>query len=147
MKPDLEEKYRRILKGKIEKVDQVSTEPLDPLPYPHGDRDIWVEMITEEFTHLCPLTGLPDSGKLIIRYLPKKRIVELKSLKFYLLQFRQVGIFYEQLVPLILTHMREVLEPRAIVVRYEVLPRGGIRTIVEERWEESGKREKKKGKR
>jgi 7-cyano-7-deazaguanine reductase len=96
----------------------------------HGKRDIEVIITQPEFTSLCPMTGLPDFGTIIIRYCPSRKIVELKSLKLYLLQYRQVGVFYEHLVNIILDDLVKTIEPQWMEVKGEFRPRGGISTTV-----------------
>ena len=69
---------------------------LETEPFENKDKDTRVEIVNPEFTSLCPRTGLPDYGTIRIRYVPEKLIVELKSLKYYFLQYRNTGIFYEK---------------------------------------------------
>ncbi|MCP5107475.1 MAG: NADPH-dependent 7-cyano-7-deazaguanine reductase QueF [bacterium] len=111
----------------------ISPEVLDPIPYENKEKNTWVEIANPEFTSLCPRTGLPDSGTISIRYLPDKHIVELKSLKFYFLQFRNTGIFYENLTRLILDHLVQVLDPFEITVEADFTPRGGISSKITSR--------------
>lgn len=108
----------------------ISRDVLEPLPYQNKNRNTWVEIVNPEFTSLCPRTGLPDYGKITIKYLPYKHIIELKSLKFYFLQFRNAGIFYEELNQLILEHLRETIQPLEMTIQSEFTPRGGISTRV-----------------
>ena len=90
----------------------------------------WVEIVNPEFTSLCPKTGLPDYGTIRIRYMPEKSIVELKSLKYYFLQYRNTGIFYENLTQLILKHLVEKVQPLEMTVEAEFTPRGGLTSKV-----------------
>jgi len=94
------------------------------------------EIVVEvpEFTSLCPKTGLPDFGALTIRYMPGQRCLELKSLKEYLLAYRNLGIFQENTVNRVLEDVVQAARPRWAVVRGEFRPRGGISTVVEARW-------------
>ena len=103
---------------------------LEPVPYSNPSANTWVEINNPEFTSLCPKTGLPDLGTITIRYLPDKKIIELKSLKYYFLQFRNTGIFYEHLTQLILDHLVDVLEPFEMFVTAAFTARGGITTRV-----------------
>ena len=112
----------------------VSPEVLDPIPYTNNEKNTWVEISNPEFTSLCPKTGLPDSGTIKIKYLPDKFIVELKSLKYYFLQFRNTGIFYENLTQLLLDHLVKKLEPFEMIVEAEFTPRGGISSKVTSRY-------------
>jgi 7-cyano-7-deazaguanine reductase len=87
-----------------------------------------------EYTSVCPKTGLPDFGTIIIEYEPKKSCVELKALKIYLLAYRDLGIFYENAVNRILRDIVDAIQPAWCVVRGEFTPRGGMNTTVESRW-------------
>lgn len=84
-----------------------------------------------EYTSLCPKTGRPDFGTIIIQYQPRRRCLELKSLKNYLLAYRNLGIFYENAVNRILRDVVAACRPVWAVVRGEFTPRGGLRTTVE----------------
>ncbi len=108
----------------------ISSDILVPLPYKNQNKNTIVEIENPEFTSLCPETGLPDFGTIRIEYLPDKKIVELKSLKYYFLQFRNTGIFYENLTKLILDHLVEKLEPFEIKVEAIFTSRGGISSKV-----------------
>ncbi|MDA8141320.1 MAG: preQ(1) synthase [Desulfobacteraceae bacterium] len=115
----------------IQKVDGVKPDPLEPMPYAYrGHRDILITIKQPEFTSVCPMTGLPDFGTITIRYRPDAKIIELKSLKFYLLQYRNVGIFYEHVVNHILNDLVKVLSPKWMEVVGDFSARGGITTEV-----------------
>ena len=116
---------------RIESPDDISTAPLEPIDYLYKERrDIVIVIEQPEHTSVCPMTGLPDFGKIRIRYVPDHKIIELKSLKYYLLQFRNVGIFYEHLVNRILDDLVSVLSPKQMEVKGEFTSRGGITTTV-----------------
>ena len=116
---------------KPESIENVSTAILDPIKYHYqGKRDIEITIHQPEYTSLCPMTGLPDFGCITIQYTPDKKIVELKSLKYYLLQYRNVGVFYEHLVNRILDDLAEVLQPKQLSVTGDFTARGGITTCV-----------------
>lgn len=117
-------------------IDRVDAGVLDPVPYTYAGRRLDVQVVAEEFTHICPMTGLPDFGEVEIRYIPEASIVELKSLKYYLTQYRQVGVFYEHLAHRILDDLVAAVRPRAATVRYTVRPRGGLRSVVRADWPE-----------
>ena len=87
-----------------------------------------------EFTSVCPKTGLPDFGAITIRYMPDKHCLELKSLKEYLLEYRNLGIFQENAVNRILEDVVRAAHPAWAVVSGTFRPRGGIATTVEARW-------------
>lgn len=128
------EKVTEYLKNIRQEVDFISTKMLEPVPYQGANKNTWVEITYPEFTSLCPRTGLPDMGTISIKYLPDRFIIELKSLKYYFLQFRNVGIFYESLTPLILDHLATVLQPFEMTVEASFTPRGGITTRVISRY-------------
>lgn len=87
-----------------------------------------------EYTSVCPKTGLPDFGALTIQYEPARQCLELKSLKLYLLAYRNIGIFYENAVNCILRDVVRASRPKYCLVRGEFTPRGGLTTTVEARW-------------
>ena len=87
-----------------------------------------------EYTSVCPKTGLPDYGTIIIEYEPKKSCLELKALKMYLLAYRDLGIFYENAVNRILRDIVDATRPEWCIVRGEFTARGGLTTTVEARW-------------
>ena len=120
----------QVLKN-IEKPNTIRRDLLDPVDYQYkGRRDVHIEIQQPEFTSVCPMTGLPDFGTVTIRYRPDEKIVELKSLKFYLLQYRNVGIFYEHVVNRILDDLVAVVKPKRMEVTGDFTPRGGISTVV-----------------
>ena len=87
-----------------------------------------------EFTSICPKTGLPDFGHIAIRYMPRERCMELKSLKEYLFAYRDLGIFQENIVNRVLEDVVQAADPVWAVVKGEFRPRGGISTTIEARW-------------
>ena len=87
-----------------------------------------------EFTSVCPKTGLPDFGVLEIRYMPNKLCLELKSIKEYLLEYRNLGIFQENIVNQVLEDVVRAAKPKWAIVKGVFRPRGGIGTTVEARW-------------
>ncbi|MFO7866885.1 MAG: preQ(1) synthase [Candidatus Aminicenantes bacterium] len=93
-----------------------------------------------EFTSVCPVTGLPDFGSITISYEPRKSCLELKSLKMYILAYRDLGIFYENAVNRILGDVVAACKPVWAVVRGEFRPRGGIKSVVEARYPRSKER-------
>jgi len=117
------------IKFTIEGPDKVKTDVLVPMEYQY-QRDIDIVIQQPEYTSVCPMTGLPDVGCITITYRPHNKIVELKSLKFYLLQYRNVGIFYEHVVNRILEDLVTVLEPKHMEVTGDFTARGGITTKV-----------------
>jgi 7-cyano-7-deazaguanine reductase len=108
----------------------IDREVLDTFNYEYPGRRIEVVISSEEFTSLCPWSGLPDFAKLTIRYVPNKRCIELKSLKYYLLSYRNVGIVYEHAVNKILEDLVRACDPLEMHVEMEFNVRGGIKTTV-----------------
>lgn len=94
------------------------------------DRPYTIEIVCPEFTSVCPKTGQPDFGTLTFSYVPAERCVELKSLKLYLQQFRNEGIFYEHVTNRILDDLVATVEPREMTLVAAFTPRGGITTKV-----------------
>ncbi len=119
------------IKCTIESPDKVKTDVLVPMEYQYqNQRDIDIVIQQPEYTSVCPMTGLPDVGCITITYRPGNKIIELKSLKFYLLQYRNVGIFYEHVVNRVLEDLVAVLEPKYMEVTGDFTARGGITTKV-----------------
>jgi 7-cyano-7-deazaguanine reductase len=108
----------------------MATTPLETFPNPRPDRDYEIAICCPEFTSLCPKTGLPDFGEVRITYVPDGRCVELKSLKYYLIEFRNRGIFYEHVTNQILDDLVGLLQPRRMTVVGDFSVRGGIKTVV-----------------
>jgi 7-cyano-7-deazaguanine reductase len=109
-----------------------------PLPdietWPNQYPGYEIQIVVREFTSVCPKTGLPDFGRLTVRYTPRRRCLELKSFKLYLLAYRNLGIFYENAVNRILRDVVKAARPVKITVTGEFTPRGGISTTVTASW-------------
>ncbi|MDD3922617.1 MAG: preQ(1) synthase, partial [Endomicrobiaceae bacterium] len=110
--------------------NKVSKELLQVMPYEYVGKNINVCIETEEFTCLCPWTGLPDFAYLIINYTPNKVVVELKSFKMYLQSYRMVGMVHESVVNSIMKDLSDILKPKDISIELEFKIRGGITTTV-----------------
>ena len=93
-----------------------------------------IEIVMTEFTSVCPKTGLPDFGKIVLRYVPLRRCLELKSYKMYLLAYRQVGIFQENVVNRVLRDVVRAAAPRSVTVIGEFAARGGLGSVVTAEW-------------
>ena len=116
-----------------------------PLPeietWPNQFEDYEIEIVTPEFTSVCPKTGLPDFGKIVLRYVPDKRCLELKSYKMYLLAYRAVGIFQENVVNRVLRDVVKAAKPVRATVIGDFSARGGLTTLVTASWSrQRGKR-------
>jgi 7-cyano-7-deazaguanine reductase len=102
--------------------------------WPNQYRGYEITISIPEYTSICPRTGLPDFGTITIHYLPDKQCLELKSLKYYILSYRNLGIFYENAVNRILDDVAHACRPKWVVVRGEFSTRGGMRTTIEARY-------------
>jgi 7-cyano-7-deazaguanine reductase len=103
---------------------------LETFPNPRPERDYEIEIRAPEFTSMCPKTGLPDFGEIQIRYVPGPRCLELKALKYYLLEYRNRGIFYESATNQILDDLVAACRPRRMTVTGAFSARGGITTTI-----------------
>ena len=101
-----------------------------PSQYP----DYEIEIVMPEFTSVCPKTGLPDFGRLVLRYVPDRSCLELKSYKMYLLAYRDLGIFQENVVNRVLRDVVKAAKPVTATVVGEFTPRGGLATVVTAAW-------------
>ena len=109
-----------------------------PLPeietWPNQFPGYEIEIVMPEFTSMCPKTGLPDFGRLTLRYTPDKLCLELKSLKMYVLAYRDLGIFYENVVNRFLRDVVAATRPVTATVVGEFTPRGGLHSKVTATW-------------
>jgi 7-cyano-7-deazaguanine reductase len=109
-----------------------------PLPeietWPNQFPGYEIEIVIPEFTSVCPKTGLPDFGRLTLRYTPHRQCLELKSLKMYLLAYRNLGIFYENVVNRFLRDVVAACKPVSATVVGEFTPRGGLESKVTATW-------------
>jgi 7-cyano-7-deazaguanine reductase len=110
---------------------------IETFPNPQPGRDYEVDIRCPEFTSMCPKTGLPDFGEIRITYVPDARCLELKAVKYYLLDFRSKGIFYEAATNQILNDLVAACAPRRMTVTGDFTPRGGIKTVVTVRYDKS----------
>lgn len=102
--------------------------------WPNQYRDYEVEIVMPEFTSVCPKTGLPDFGRIVLRYIPDRSCLELKSYKMYLLSYRELGIFQENVVNRVLHDVVKAAKPVSATVVGEFTPRGGLATVVTATW-------------
>ena len=113
----------------------MSSATLETFPNPQPNRDYEIAIRCPEFTSVCPKTGLPDFGEIRITYVPDRLCIELKALKYYLIEFRNKGIFYENVTNQILDDLVAVCQPRRMTVVGDFSVRGGIKTEVTVRYE------------
>ncbi len=111
-----------------EQEETIDLAVLEAVPFDYPDSATEVVYETEEFTSVCPWTGLPDFCRLVIHYVPHHSLVELKSLKYYLTSYRNVGILQEHAVNRILQDLVQLLEPVSMVVEADYKERGGLKT-------------------
>ena len=112
----------------VQKEDAIDVAVLETVSFDYPDSATEVVYETDEFTPVCPWTGLPDFARLIIRYIPHRSLVELKSLKYYLTSYRNVGILQEHAVNRVLQDLVQLLDPVSMVVEAEYRERGGMKT-------------------
>ena len=113
---------------------------IETFPNPRPERDFEISISCPEFTSVCPKTGLPDFGEIRITYVPDQRCIELKSLKYYIADFRNRGIFYEAVTNQILDDLVGAVQPRRMTVTGDFTVRGGIKTVVTASYDESSGR-------
>jgi 7-cyano-7-deazaguanine reductase len=113
-----------------------SAPSLETFPSPRPEREFEIAISCPEFTSLCPKTGLPDFGEIRISYVPRDLCIELKSLKYYIADLRNRGIFYEAVTNQILDDLVSAARPRRMTVVGDFAVRGGIKTVVTASYEE-----------
>ena len=101
----------------------------------YSDRDYNINVSIPEFNCVCPRTGLPDFATIKIQYIPDRHIVELKSLKLYMVKFRNLGIFHEHVTNRILDDLVRAVKPKKINIVGDLHSRGGVKTSVDVNWE------------
>jgi len=114
--------------------DAVRAGLLETFPYEYPGAPTTVEISTDEFTAVCPWSGLPDFGTVIVRYLPRERVLELRSFKYYLLSYRNVGIYQEHAANRMLSDLVRVCAPEWMELELDYRIRGGVHTVVRARW-------------
>ncbi|MBN9400830.1 MAG: NADPH-dependent 7-cyano-7-deazaguanine reductase QueF ['Candidatus Kapabacteria' thiocyanatum] len=103
---------------------------IETFPNPRPERPYTITHVNPEFTSVCPKTGLPDFGTMTVEYVPDATCIELKALKYYYLDFRNKGIFYEAVTNQILDDLVACCAPRSMKVTAEWKARGGINSII-----------------
>lgn len=119
---------------RIDGYDVIDAACLETFPFESPGSGLTVDITTDEFTALCPWSGLPDFGTVAIRYLPEAKILELKSFKLYLLSYRTVGIYQEHAVTRMLNDLVKVVDPQWMEIVLDYRVRGGIHTVCKVRW-------------
>jgi 7-cyano-7-deazaguanine reductase len=121
--------------GRNATIFDMPSSTLETFPNPSPERDYDIEIRCPEFTSVCPKTGMPDFGEIIIRYVPDAHCLELKALKYYLVEFRNKGIFYEAVTNQILDELVAACSPRRMTIVGDFSVRGGISTTVTVKYE------------
>lgn len=124
------EKKAKKTAGKAFLPKDIDCSILQTIDYQYPKRKVTVESTTDEFTCICPYSGLPDFANLTIRYIPRRKLIELKSLKYYLYAFRNVKVYNEHAVNKILEDLVKTLTPYEMTVVGEFTSRGGIKNKV-----------------
>lgn len=127
-----------LLRPHQEYSQEYAPEVLEAFQNRHPQHDYWVRFNCPEFTSLCPITGQPDFAEVIISYIPAEKMVESKSLKIYLFNFRNHGAFHEDCVNIIMRDLIKLMQPKYIEVRGLFTPRGGISIHPYTNWGQPG---------
>ncbi len=118
----------------VEGYGRINAARLETFPYEYPGSDAVVEISTDEFTAVCPWSGLPDFGRLTVRYVPQESVLELKSFKYYLHSYRTVGIYQEHAANRILLDLVDAVDPKWMELALDYNVRGGVHTTVTVRW-------------
>ncbi len=110
--------------------ESVTPDVLETFPYEYPSRDALVEIDSDEWSCVCPFSGLPDFGTLTVSYAPSDACIELKSLKYYLTSFRNVGIYQEHAANRVLEDLVACCAPRWMEIELDYRLRGGLHTVV-----------------
>ncbi len=124
----------------VQDLSTLDVRALETFPYEYPGMDIVININTDEFTAVCPWSGLPDFATIRIDYIPKKSIIELRSLKYYLLSYRNVGIYQEHLVNRLLEDLVRCARPKWMKISADYKVRGGIHTVASREYNGSKRR-------
>ena len=109
--------------------------PLDTFAYEFPGKEIWVEFEMPEFTAICPFSYFPDFAVIRLKYVPNRRCIELKSLKLYINSFRDVKVFHEHVINIILEDFVAACNPLKVEIEGDFHVRGNIKTVVKANYE------------
>lgn len=118
----------------VESLDTIDVDVLDTFPYEYPGHDVVIDIITDEFTAVCPYSGLPDFATITVHYIPRKHCIELRSYKYYLLSYRSLGIYQEHVVNRILDDLVKCCKPKWMEVVADYKIRGGVHTVASVQW-------------
>jgi 7-cyano-7-deazaguanine reductase len=124
----------------VKDVATIDAKALDTFPYEYTGKDIVINIQTDEFTAVCPWSGLPDFATVTIDYIPSKVCIELRSLKYYLHSYRNVGIYQEHVVNRIIDDLVHRAKPKWMKVTADYRIRGGVHTIASREYRTSASR-------
>lgn len=117
-----------------EGTDAIDTGVLETVPYEYRGREVVITIDTNEFTAVCPYSGLPDYATIRVLYIPDRLLIELRSFKYYLYSYRNVGIYQEHAVNSILEHLVMCCRPKWMQVVADYNVRGGVHTVASVEW-------------
>ncbi|HEX8639279.1 MAG TPA: preQ(1) synthase [Pyrinomonadaceae bacterium] len=115
--------------------EEMNLYALDSFKYDYAGRDIWVEFEMPEFTAICPFSEFPDFAVIRLKYVPNERCIELKSLKLYINSFREIKVFHEHVINIILEDFVKACHPRRVEIEGDFHVRGNIKTVVRASYE------------
>ena len=119
--------------------EEMNLFPLDTFKYEYAGREIWIDFEIPEFTAICPFSDFPDFAILKLKYVPNERCIELKSLKLYINSFREIKVFHEHVINIILEDFVKACDPLQVELEGDFHVRGNIKTVVRARYEKSEK--------
>ncbi len=118
--------------------DEMNLVPLDTFRYEFVGKRIWIEFEMPEFTAICPFSDFPDFAVIKLKYVPNERCIELKSLKLYINSFREVKVFHEHVINIILDDFVRACDPIEVEVEGDFHVRGNIKTVVKASYKKDG---------
>ena len=110
--------------------EEMSLYPLDTFKYEYAGREIWIDFEIPEFTAICPFSDFPDFAIIKLKYVPYERCIELKSLKLYINSFREIKVFHEHVINIILEDFIKACDPSKVEIEGDFHVRGNIKTVV-----------------
>lgn len=119
--------------------EEMNLFPLDSFKYEYAGREIWIDFEIPEFTAICPFSDFPDFAIIKLKYVPNERCIELKSLKLYINSFREIKVFHEHVVNIILEDFVKACEPLQVEIEGDFHVRGNIKTVVRAKYSKSKK--------
>lgn len=120
---------------------EMALESLDTFEYEYAGRRIWIDFEIPEFTAICPFSDFPDFAVIRLSYVPNKRCIELKSLKLYINSFRNIKIFHEHVVNVIMEDLVAACDPLEVKIEGDFHVRGNIKTVVRAEYKKPGSTE------